>query len=426
MSLQNYETEMNFCSRCSNCKFIPLNFIKSKEFVSSCPSISRYNFHGYSGSGRVIAANSIRTGRSDLTEELLDMIYKCQMCGACDINCHIIGPVVEPLEIIRELRMKCVEDGQLMPANMVMIDSLKKEDNTLGEPKADRGKWADGLNIKNLDEEKAEVFFHVGCRLSYDVELRPVIRNVVELLNKADVDFGVALSGESCCGGRAFDLGYRGEIDKYAEDLAGRVKASGAKTLITACSDCFGTFQHHFPMIGKKLEGIEIIHISSYIERLKKEGRLEIEKEIDMHVTYHDPCRLGRLGEPYEPWKGTYTFQMGGLIVPEPDKPQRIGTGGIYDAPRNLLKSIPGIELTEMERIREYSYCCGAGGGVKDAYPEFALWTAKERIEEAKSTGAEAIVTSCPWCERNLKDAVEKNGESIKVFDIMELVQQAI
>ena len=124
-----------------------------------------------------------------------------------------------------------------------------------------------------------------------------------------------------------------------------------------------------------------------------------------MTVTYHDPCHLGRRDHVYVP---------GEAIM------------GIYDPPRNIIKSIPGVELIEMERIKENAWCCGAGGGVREAYPDFNAFTAQERIEEAKSTGAEALVTACPWCERNFIDAISKNGDQMKVFDIVELVQQAI
>ena len=128
-------------------------------------------------------------------------------------------------------------------------------------------------------------------------------------------------------------------------------------------------------------------------------------KEVPLRVTYHDPCHLGRRSKPYVPG--------------EP-------IDGIYEPPRDILKAIPGLELVEMERIKEYAWCCGAGGGVKEAYPDFALWTAGERMEEAKAAGAEAIVTACPWCERNYIDAINERGEAIKVYDIVELVQQAI
>lgn len=99
---------------------------------------------------------------------------------------------------------------------------------------------------------------------------------------------------------------------------------------------------------------------------------------------------------------------------------------GIYDPPRDIIKSIPGVELIEMERIKEYAWCCGAGGGVKEAYSDFNTFTAQERIEEAKATGAEALITACPWCERNFLDAINGSGDKMKVYDIVELVQQAI
>ena len=145
-----------------------------------------------------------------------------------------------------------------------------------------------------------------------------------------------------------------------------------------------------------------------------------------MKITYHDPCHLGRQGEPYVPWQGKEKKIKGQIVVYEPRRPRYNGANGIYDPPRDILKSIPGIELVEMERRREYAWCCGSGGGVKEAYPEFAEWTASERIEEAKATGAEAIVSACGWCERNFLDTVGATGEKIKVFDIVDLVEQAM
>jgi Fe-S oxidoreductase len=102
------------------------------------------------------------------------------------------------------------------------------------------------------------------------------------------------------------------------------------------------------------------------------------------------------------------------------------GTYGIYEPPRDILKAIPGLQLVEMERIKEYAWCCGSGGGVKDSNPEFALWAASERIAEAEGTGAEAIATACPWCKRNFMDAISQNGSHLKVYDITELVEASV
>ncbi len=126
-----------------------------------------------------------------------------------------------------------------------------------------------------------------------------------------------------------------------------------------------------------------------------------------MTVTYHDPCHLGRQGEDYVPWSGTEKKIFGQAVVRDPPKPRYTGAFGVYEPPRDVLKAIPGLKLVEMERNREAAWCCGAGGGAREAYPEFSVATANERIEEALTTGADAIVSARPWCEQNFGDAVE-------------------
>jgi Fe-S oxidoreductase len=114
------------------------------------------------------------------------------------------------------------------------------------------------------------------------------------------------------------------------------------------------------------------------------------------------------------------------MYIYDPPKPWRKGTYGVYEIPRDVVKAVPGVRLVEMKRIKEYAWCCGAGGGVIDAYPDFAIWTALERIEEAKSTGAEAMVTACPWCKRNFLDALRESGDKLKILDVIELIELSI
>ena len=421
MALQEYERSMNYCIRCSHCKWIPFNKIRTKRFSGNCPAVSRYNFHSYSGGGRVAVAYSLLLGRSEISEEILNPIYRCQLCGSCQVACHLIGEICEPLEIARELRIKCVEDGELLPEHMLMIEGMRKEDNPLGESKAHRGDWAEGLGLKNINTEKADVVFHAGCRFSYDLGLRNVVRGAATLLKQAGVDVGIAGKEEACCGGRAFDVGYRGQMENYADDIIARLKAAGATKLVTPCADCYSAFRQFYPMIRKET-GVEIFHTTEYFTQLIRERKIKPKHRGSLTVTYHDPCHLGRLGETYIPWEGTWKKVWGQLNIPDPPRQIRRGTGGVYEQPREILRGIPGIELVEMERIREYSWCCGAGGGVREAYEDFSEWTALERIEEAKSVGAEALVTTCGWCERNFKDALEKKGDDFKVFDITELL----
>ncbi|MBN1288773.1 MAG: (Fe-S)-binding protein [Actinobacteria bacterium] len=413
MALSDYQRDMEGCSRCSSCKWVPYIQMKSARFAKNCPAICYHNFHAYSGSGRMIMGLSILRNRSELSEEVKDILYRCQLCGACDTACKLYRDDIDITEVLLELRSFCVESGQLVLENMAVIDALKQEDNVLGEPKSKRGDWAVGLDVKDVSVEKAGVLFHAGCRYSYDTDLRDSLRAGVQLMLNSGVDLGIAGKDESCCGGRVYELGYRGEAENYADDMISRVKASGADTIVTACADGYAAFKYLYPRMGKELP-CEVLHLTQFLERLVKDGKLKLRDAVPLNVTYHDPCHLGRMSEPF-------LGQWDGNKLERPMSMKRTGRKGIYDAPRNLLTSIPGLRLLEMERIREYSWCCGAGGGVYDTNPEFALWTARERLEEAVSTGAEAIVTACPWCERIFRDSLEETGIDFKVYDLADL-----
>lgn len=424
MALKDFREEAERCSRCSLCKWVPMDQVKGHDFSYVCPSISRFNFHCYSAGGRLNIALSMMDGRIDYTDNLLEIIYRCQLCGACDVSCKYTRDM-EPLETMRALRLQCVEDGQVIPEHTAMIESLKKDDNTMERPKADRGKWAEGLDVKDITQEKAEVVYHAGCRYSYDKELWGAARGAVNILKQAGVDLGIAGKAEACCGGRVYDLGYKGELTKYADNNMELFRGAGVKTLVTSCADGYFTFKVLYDKFNKK-DGLEVLHITEYLARLLKEGKLKLTKKVPMTVTYHDPCHLGRIGERFIRWQGQLKRDLTMPVLYEPPKEFMRGTYGVYEPPREVIKGIPGMKLVEMTRIKEYSWCCGAAGGVKETYPDFALWTALERIREAKSTGAEALVSACPWCKNNFTDAIKESGDKIKVYDIVEIIQQAI
>jgi Fe-S oxidoreductase len=421
---QNFEHDMQRCTRCSYCKFIPWRFMQNTEFIEGCPSAARYNWHAYAAGGKFNLGYSLIKNRIEIDDTFLDVVYKCQMDGSCDIACKTYQDL-EPLQHMQELRIKCVEDGKLLPAHMIVIDGLKKEDNMMRSLKTDRNKWSEGIDVKNLTRESAEVVFHAGCRYSYDKELWPAARAGLTLLKEAGLDVGIMGVDEVCCGGRAYELGYASELVKYAEHQMEAYKTAGVKRLVTPCSDCYASFKVLYDKIGKKL-GIEVYHITQYLELLIKEGQIKLRKSLPMKVTYHDPCHLGRLGEPWIHWEGKEYKPGIQLVLHDPPKKFRRGANGVYETPRNVLKNIPGLKLIEMYRIKEYAWCCGAGGGVIDSYPEFASWTAVERLKEAKSVGAEAIVSACPWCKRNFLDAAKATGDNIEVYDIAELIQKAL
>jgi Fe-S oxidoreductase len=289
--------------------------------------------------------------------------------------------------------------------------------------KGKRGGWAAGLNLKDAAREKVDVLYHVGCLTSYDKAMQKLAQATAKILQKAGVNFGIAGDAETCCGGRAYQMGYKEDFLNQAKKNMAMIKKAGIKTVVTSCADGYQAFKVLYDKYNLKGD-LEVLHITEYIDKLIKEGKLKPRKKVGMSVTYHDPCRLGRLGEPWVHWEGKKI--PGDRFVFDPPKQYRRGTKGIYEPPRDVIRSLPGVKLTEMTRIKEYAWCCGAGGGVNESNPEFAAWTARERIEEAGSTGAEAIVTACPWCEKTLNEAIRESGSSLKVYDIVELVARAI
>jgi len=391
MVLDDVKEWLYGCSRCGTCKDV-LNI-----FIPACPAGEKYQFESYFPSGQIAIARGVAEGILSLADDdIRERMYACTGCLSCEQQCAVYHHQ-HIFEIIQALRTEAVTQGFLNPAYMVMYYGLRKDDNVFGKPKEERGDWAKDLEVKYAAQEKVDVLYHAGCMISFEPELWEVPRSVISLMKAAGVDVGIMGSEETCCGGRAYEIGYLGEFTKYAEHCLQTFNTLGVSKVITSCSDGYAAFKMLYPKIDIEKK-FEVLHVVEYLDQLIKEGKIKFNKKVPMTVTYHDPCHLGR----------------------------HITDAGVYDAPRDVLKSIPGIELVEMERIRENAWCCGAGGGVSQANPELALWTANERLKEAKATGATALVTSCPWCEKNFKDAIEEYGEQIEVYDIAEIASKAL
>ena len=422
MSLEDYRRDVWDCVRCSNCKYVHPWVMKEQRFSRVCPSNAKYLFDAYSSQGRLDIARAIIEGELDYKDspKLMEIIYKCTLCGACDVMCKFFNDL-DPLLILEELRARVIADGLgPLPQHKVIIDSVGNYDNVWMQPRTGRDRWAKDIGLKDLNKEKADVLYFAGCTYAYKPELKTVPRQTATLLLKAGVDLGILGKKEVCCGSPIARIGDSKLFGKIAKANIKTFNQLGISKVVTSCSGCYSAFKADYPKEGEMK--FEVLHVVEYIDQLITEGKLKFTRKLPLKVTWHDPCHLGRRSEPPIPWEGK-RVQFG---IYDPPKELRRGTHGVYEPPRNILKSIPGVTLVDMQRIKEYSWCCGSGGGVKSAYPDFALWAAQERVEEAKATGAEGLVTSCPWCESNFRDAIQESNEEMKLYSLVELVSQAV
>jgi Fe-S oxidoreductase len=422
MALSDYQKDMETCCRCSTCKFIPLENVKGYANVNVCPSIARYNFQAYSGSGRLALGMALLEKEIKPSDKLLEVVYNCQMCGACDVSCKYAMDM-EVLEPINAVRRECVESGHTLPVFDKMIGKMRKSGRLAAGGTTLKGAWYDGLDVQDSQRAKTEVVYFAGCRTASNPALWKNAQAAVKLLQKAGIDIGTAGREETCCGGRAFYLGYQADFLKQAKANTVKWKKNGIKTIVTGCAECY----HAFKVLYDRFElmaGIEVVHTSQYFASLIKSGKLVPSKAQNLTLTYNDPCHLGRMGEPYIHWSGK---QLAGQIrLFDPPKEFRRGSFGVYEPPREVLKSLPGVTLLEMDRRKEFAWCCGAGGGVLENNPQFAQWTAGERTREAAATGARTIVTACPGCQGLLSATVKKQKMNMQVMDLAEVLAGAI
>ena len=419
MDEEEYQKMIKRCLRCSICKWIPQVQIKSQKYATACPAIDLYNYHPYSGGGKIILALALEMGRIKPSKELLDIVYKCTECGNCAISCKFLY-TIEPLEIIMRLRERLVEMGcGPMPKQKAYINATKNVNNPYNEPHENRMDWLpDDIQV----DHDAKLLYYVGCTSSYRRQEMAIA--AARILNAAGVSFDILEDEEYCCGSPILRTG---EIPTFREILNKNIniiESRGIETVIFSCAGCYDTFKVDYPLYREY--NFKVLHTVEFFSQLLDENKLKLTQEIPLTVTYHDPCHLGRNAERYEKWEGDEVQLMPLISINIPPKPKRTGKTGIYDAPRDILNKIPGLKIVEMERIKEYAYCCGAGAGVKSAFPEMAIDTAKIRIDEAEDTGAEILVSACPFCSTNLQDGIKESNSKLKYLDISELLLMAL
>lgn len=321
-------------------------------------------------------------------------IWACTNCGGCVNECPV---GIDQLRTIMDLRRyQTLTLGEVPPTAGKAIENIKQHKNPWGVSHADRFKWAEGLDVPVItgDSPEVEYLYYVGCAGSYDSSNQKVARAVVGILKSCGVSFAVLGKAEQCNGEPVKRLGDEYSFSEIARSNVEQLNALKFKKIVTHCPHCLNTIKNDFKEYGGNYE---VLHHSQLLTALYSSGKLLMPGKVVKEVTFHDPCFLGR-------------------------------HNGEYDAPRQLLESIAGLRLTEMEYSRETSSCCGMGGGNMWYESKGGTHIVEERLKHVAETGVKTLVTGCSFCMINFKGAF-KNLEATKdleVLDIAEAIQMAM
>jgi len=327
-------------------------------------------------------------GLPDFEDE--DM-WLCVSCNACVKRCP---RGVGIIDVWRSFRRAITELGIGGIPDSIRITSknISAVGNPQGEEREKRTDWARDLDVKTFTKGM-EVLYVPCCYNAYDPQLEPAARATVAILKKANVDFGIPGPEQSCCGESIRKTGNESLFQSLAQSNINMFNEAGVTKIITASPHCFHTFKNEYPELDGKYE---VVHFTQFLAELIRDGRLEFTKELNKTITYHDSCYLGRHND-------------------------------VYEEPRDILKSIPGVTLVEMANHHENSLCCGGGGGRIWAETKKGERFSDIRLDQATDAGASVLAAVCPYCIANFKDSVTTNKtEEIECRDIAELVLEAL
>ncbi|MEM2134881.1 MAG: (Fe-S)-binding protein [Candidatus Freyarchaeota archaeon] len=419
--LQKMRKQIYRCIHCGACRFAysgepdkeglgEHGGVLYEGIVTGCPAGNKYKWEGFYNSGKMWMARAVLEGELEPSEEMRDIIFQCSTCGNCAAQCENKIPTVD---VIEALRAALVEKGVPLGAkSAALAKNVKEKNNPYNEPHAERTSWLKGE--KNL---KSKTAYFVGCTASYR------IKNVAEATERLFRKIGVpvaVLTDEVCCGSPLFRTGQMSEALRVMNQNLETFKKY--ETVVFSCAGCYRTIKVDYPKYSGKPLPFKPVHTMEYIADLMKQGKLKIKKEFKKIVTWHDPCHLTRhIADDIEKRRleeSKNWFMDSRAIEKEKEE--------WYELPRYVLSQIPGVEFREMYRIKENTWCCGAGGGVKTQYPELAMDAVIERIKEAEATGAQAIVTSCPFCFLNIRDGIKATGSKLELYELIELLDSLI
>ena len=353
-----------------------------------------------------------------------ETVWACTTCGWCETACPVF---IENVPRLVEMRRQKVQvEADFPPEAQRVFEGMERQGNPWGIGQDKRDEWAEDLSLPTWGDGGGpyEYLFFVGCAGSYDDRMKKVSRSMVRILNEAGIKFATLSKQEACTGDPARRLGNEYLFQTLAKTNVETMNSLGVKAVITQCPHCFNTIKNEYPDFGGNYE---VWNHTEFINHLLKTGRIKLGKVMNEKLTYHDPCYLGR-------------------------------HNGVYDAPREALAAIPGLQVVEMQRSKRESFCCGAGGGRmwleehegtrinharvneialtlqhdKDPSTPFPSATDMKKpgqVGEYKGPSAQGTVAvACPFCHTMVRDGLSDTGreEQVKVKDVAELVADAL
>jgi len=387
--------EFDACTRCGECvKWCPTYAEKSEEPLQPADKIRR--MRAFIGAQYGLRARLFgpRLPSDEALEEFSRGVYDCTLCGRCRVVCPV---KIETRSLWIAMRDHLVELGCYPEPFDILRETVTTKYNISGDNNEDRLIWSE--NLERVPEgvkgkEKAEIVYFMGCTPAFYPQTYGIPQATVQVMDRAGLDFATLGAEEWCCGYPLIIAGMGDVVKELVEHNVRAVRSKGAGRLVAGCPSCYHTWLHEYPKIIGEPLGFEVHHLSQLLEELIAERRIGL-AEFKRPVTYHDPCDLGR-------------------------------NSGIYDAPRTVIRSIPGISFTEIEENQGRSHCCGGGGDVAMFDQEMVDAVAKRRLHQAQDTGAQVLVSACQQCKRTLMTAVRQEKVRMQVLDIVELVDRVV
>lgn len=374
--------EATRCTRCGNCQAV-------------CPTYGASRIESYAARGRLELVRRFGAGEATAySDAFFKRLNQCLLCGGCSSNCPA---GVRTEQVIESFRSACArQKGPSAPLGLTR-DHIAGSGSITGDDPQNRLLWIQNIAAKVAAikiNQPAEYVYLTGCVPALYPSSYSIPQSFVQILLRYGVDFTLSGDAERCCGYPLLIGGLTEEARRAAMQNVVSLRDLGVRKIITTCPSCYHMWHDLYPQLLGESPGFELIHGTQLLEQLVVSGRLPL-REIRRTVTFHDPCDLGR-------------------------------KSGIYDAPRRVLGSIPGIEIKEMKHSRADARCCGGGGNLEMSDAALGGRVAQDRVRQALATGAETIITACQQCKRTLGGGARQLRSRIKINDISEIVAEAL